>query len=304
MHQFISTYLSACRAEGKSPRTLEWYDQKLRVFDQWLEGRDPLKLSPADLRQFVLYVQGLKHGDLNPHDHIEGPISPLTVRGYVSVVKGFYTWLEEEEFLDVSPMRKVKLPKVPKYQIKPMTPEEVKKLLDALNKNGPCYRRHRAMLLLLFDTGLRISEALGIKMPDVDLSNGRIKVFGKGAKERYVPIGSLVQRALLHHLATRPESGYLFSTQEGKPLDVNGIQVWLSRLGKKAGVDNVHAHRFRHTFAKQFLVNGGDVFSLQRILGHSDIEICKNYLALLDDDVKAAHERHSPADKLKLKLGR
>ena len=163
------------------------------------------------------------------------------------------------------------------------------------------------ILLLLLDSGIRVSELVNINHEDVNLSEGWIKISkGKGGKERIVPVGSVVQKALwkyINHCRPQPltqKVTRLFLSDDGLPLTRSGIQQMLRRYGKRAGISGVRCspHTFRHTFAKSYLVNGGDIFSLQKILGHSSLASVRIYLNLFGTDIKKQHQKYSPADNL------
>ena len=160
--------------------------------------------------------------------------------------------------------------------------------------------RDRAILLLLLDTGLRVAEAAGIRLGDLR-PDGSVKVLGKGAKERIVPIGSTARGAIVRYLGQRgpgaPDAP-LFLGRRGA-LDWRGMQQVLKRLKTRAGITGrCSPHSLRHTFARSYLVNGGDAFSLQQILGHTTLDMVKRYVSLADADVAAKHRVASPADRL------
>jgi integrase/recombinase XerD len=132
--------------------------------------------------------------------------------------------------------------------------------------------------MLLVDTGIRASELCRLAVSDLDLKNQRLLFMGKGNKERYLPIAARTRQALWRYLASRDEpkpTAPLFLSSTQRPLDRTGLQKLVGRLGERAGVRNVHPHRFRHTFAITFLRNGSTVFALQRILGHSSLALVR-----------------------------
>lgn len=170
----------------------------------------------------------------------------------------------------------------------------------------PTARRDTAIVLTLLDTGLRVSELARLFVEDVDMEKGEIFVapYGSGrkTKSRYVYIGASTRKALWKYLAERQArpSERLFLTEHGNAMNRTSIRVLVNALGQRAGVTDVHPHRFRHTFAISYLRNGGDVFTLQRLLGHSTLTMVLHYLKLADTDSAAAHKRASPADRWKL----
>ncbi len=179
--------------------------------------------------------------------------------------------------------------------MEPLADEDLQRLLAA------CDVRDRAIVLLLLDTGLRVSEAAGIGLADLR-PDGTIKVRGKGARERVVPVGAATRRAIAGVLEGRaPSAGDapLFTGAAGGRLTLTGIQQLLRRLRTRAGVARrCNPHTFRHTFAHRYLMNGGDVFTLQRMLGHSSLEMVRRYVALADGDMATRHRAASPADNL------
>ena len=165
-----------------------------------------------------------------------------------------------------------------------------------------------SIILVLLDTGLRVSELTSLGLPDVRLAEGVLKVFGKGRKERLIPIGKASQRVLWNYVnryrpqPANPRCDLVFLTKDGWPLTKNRIQKLMMKYGKRAGIEGVRCspHTLRHTGAVMFLRNGGDVFNLQRLLGHSSLEMTRHYCELADVDVKRAHTIASPVDNLNL----
>jgi integrase/recombinase XerD len=202
-------------------------------------------------------------------------------------------WLAAEELAWSPGLRSLRKPRVPSKLIEPVSDDAMRRLLAAAGV------RDRAILLLL-DTGLRVSEAAGLRLGDLQ-SDGTLKVRGKGAKERIVPVGSTARQAIVRYLgrrgAGRPDDA-LFLGRRGQ-LDARGIQQVVRRLKTRIGVvGRLSSHSLRHTFARSYLLNGGDVFSLQRILGHTTLDMVKRYVALADVDLVTRHAEASPADRL------
>jgi len=160
------------------------------------------------------------------------------------------------------------------------------------------------MILLLLDSGIRLSELIGLQMDNIDFLQSFILVNGKGNKERVVPFGSQVRRTLrryIMHFRPEPDStrtDEVFLTEDGLPLKPRAVQSMLLRLSKKAKMSGVRCnpHRFRHSFARQYLVAGGDIFSLQKILGHSSLEVVRMYVNLITSDILMQHRKFSPVD--------
>jgi site-specific recombinase XerD len=246
-------------------------------------------------------------GDARPVDSLDGPelrawllelrstLSPVSVAGYVRTLKALGNWLAAEELARATALRALRKPRVPDKLIEPVGDDAMRRLLAVAGV------RDRAILLLLLDTGLRVSEAGGLRLGDLR-ADGTLKVRGKGSKERIVPVGGTARAAIVRYLAQRgpgaPDAP-LFRGRRG-PLDGRGIQQAIRRLKTKIGVSGrLSPHSLRHTFARSYLVNGGDVFSLQRILGHTTLDMVKRYVALAEFEiVRRLHAIASPADRL------
>ncbi len=156
----------------------------------------------------------------------------------------------------------------------------------------------------MLDAGVRLSELIGMTLDDINTSNGNIRVMGKGSKERVVRVGKVAQKALWRYLMYRPDNGcdQVWLSEEKRPLSSGGIQCLVRRLKERAGIkSHGSVHRFRHTFALNFLRVDKNVFNLQYLLGHSELEMVRRYTATLGmEDALKAHESASPADLLGL----
>ena len=226
---------------------------------------------------------------------LRATLAPISVAGYVRGLRAFGNWLAHDGLAEARALRTLARPRVPHKVIEPLADEDLRRLIAASDV------RDRAIVLLLLDTGLRVSEAAGISLADLR-PDGTIKVLGKGARERVVPVGAATRRAIARVLDGRaPSAGDapLFIGAAGERLTLTGIQQLLRRLRARASIaGRCNPHTFRHTFAHRYLMNGGDVFTLQRMLGHSSLEMVRRYVALADGDVVTHHRAASPADHL------
>lgn len=233
-----------------------------------------------------------------------------TVHHYYAVLKAFFNWCVRENFIPDSPLTKIKL-KAPRLNvIQPYSDHDIRRMIEVCDhdyKNNARLlgSRNRAIVLMFLDTGLRASELANVKLDEVDSERGWIKVKGKGAKERVVRIGATSQKALWRYLVHREKSKCenLWITEEGWPLKVSGIQMMITRLKERAGLRATgNCHRFRHTFALQFLRKDRNPFNLQYLLGHSDLRMVRHYVSTLGmEDALKAHEGASPVDTLGLR---
>ena len=187
-----------------------------------------------------------------------------------------------------------------------LTLEEVEILLDLPDEKTALGLRDKTILELMYSCGLRISEVTGLDTAKIDFSERCILVLGKGNKERFVPIGARVQRVVWKYLQKyRPQPANplcpaVFLTHLGNPLTTDRLRYIIEKNTRKIGIEGIRRspHTLRHTFAISYLRNGGDVFSLQRILGHSSLEIVRIYVNMGQADIKDCHRRFSPADNL------
>lgn len=308
----LEEYELALLAEQRSQKTISWYGYNIRQFASFLSqnGGDNLKkITTSNIRSYLVYLQT----EAQPWEHNEHIISrrkhlsPASIYGAYTALRAFFNFLEREQIIEDNPIKRVRPPRRPKPIYKFLSEDQVRALLGAIS--GPFKARNEALILLLLDTGLRASEALGLTLDSLDIKGGRAKVMGKGWKERVVPIGFKARRALLKYINRyRPCSGcpeqshfaeHVFLTQDGRPMTHNALKMVFRRLSKKIGF-RVTPHMLRHTFATQYLRNGGDIFTLQRILGHSSLEMVRRYAATLFEDCQRVHERASPVDRLKI----
>ena len=278
----------------------------MRLFQKFLD-RDPdlSSVTRNDLRKFILDLQ--QRPAWQGHPTIHGAtrrVSKTTINTYARGIRAFFATLEREEFIAPHDIAKARVPKAPIKQIVPFTESELKAIFGAIGTKGPLSARNRAMALLLLDPGLRVSEACGLSDDDVDLSEMQITVTGKGGRDRLLPLSRWATKALLvYKVKARPEPvgcDNFFLTKEGIPVSPSAVEQMLTRVGNRTGVRRVTPHRFRHSFALLFLRNGGDSFHLQRLLGHSTLEMTRRYTRLADVDIKEAHRKFSPSDRLRL----
>lgn len=277
----VDLFLGAKAAEGASPKTITWYRMILARAVRAFGADLPVdRLTGPNLRAWLL--------------ELRTTLAPVSVAGYVRTLKVLGNWLLAEELAEAAALRALHKPRVPDKLIESVPDDTLRRLL------GLATVRDRAILLLLLDTGLRVSEAAGVRLGDLR-PDGSVKVMGKGAKERIVPIGSTARGAIVRYLGQRgpgtPDAP-LFLGRRGA-LDARGMQQVLKRLKVRAGITGrCSPHSLRHTFARSYLVNGGDAFSLQQILGHTTLDMVKRYVSLADAEVAVKHRVASPADRL------
>jgi integrase/recombinase XerD len=309
------SFLTCKQIEGRSPNTLSWYRAILDRFCRYIESTAPgASVEQIGLAEARSFIQQLQCNTLRWQDHptikgSHGNLAVTTVRGYVRTLKVFWNWIADEGYIDHSPLLRLRQPRAPRKIIRTFTADEIRAMVASFNLEWPTDYRAYVMVLVFLDTGLRLSELAGLQLNAIDLANSHLRVTGKGSKERVVPFGMHTRRALLHYLQNyryNPLPHYenhLFTTSSGTPMRPSAIQTMVRRLREQAAITDARCspHTFRHTFAKNYLLNGGDVFSLQRILGHTSLEIVRMYVNLVDSDVAHLYRAHSPIDHLMAK---
>jgi len=299
LDKLIVHFAQSNRTEGKSPKTISWYSEMLTDFIRFLEpsgNRGVLSEFDVDtVREFVVHEQ-------------ERGMSPYTVQGKVRALKAFSSWLFREGYMSDNLLSDYKLPKVPVILIEPLTSAEIEQLVNCQNPLTAIGCRNIAILILMLDSGIRLSELCTLHFEDAHVEEGYLKVMGKGSKERIVPVGASAQKMLWRYIIHfRPAplleaDNYLFLTVDGEPLQANAVKLLFNRWGKKAGVHRLHAHLCRHTFATNFLVyHCGDVFRLQQILGHTSLEMVRRYVHYASTQALMYGRTISPVDQMGVK---
>lgn len=281
-------FLNYCRSRNLSENTVSYYRYRLESFGRYLEGNAP-GTAPKDMTPQLIRAFLAKES------------SPATANHSVITMRAFFNFLVNDGFLSESPMHGVDKLKRKTTVIDTFTFEQVEAVLRTCGKDF-VGMRDRAAILVLLDCGLRVSELCGLTLDDISWNEQTMMVLGKGDKERVVPFGQNTRQALTQYLARRPELGTraFFVTCYVQPLDRYRMREVIQGRCSTAGITGLRCspHTFRHTFAVQYLRNGGDVFSLQKMLGHSDLTMTRRYAELSQTDVQEKHRLYSPADRL------
>lgn len=303
--QFIDLFCATKQTEGKSPRTIQWYRDFLTRFSRFTGNSRLREVNVDTARAFIAHLQGqeVRYRHHPIHGKSEGPLSPVTVDGYVRALKAFAGWLYEDGFTSQNIFRRLKRLKVPETVIEILTEKEIRKIVDYINPNCFLGSRMYVIVLLLLDTGVRASELCGLTLDNIHLHEGDIKVMGKGSKERLIPICPETGKAIMRYTNTfRPEPApgveNLILSPSGTPLDKDSLQKAIKNLGRRVGTPRLHPHLFRHTFAVSFLVNGGNLAVLKLLLGHTTLAVTEKYIHLAQSHVQALHHQHSPVERL------
>lgn len=283
----ISGFLLDRRISGLTPASIETYRIHLEGFKRWCLARkcDFSQVSVVEVREYLSERQSKSQSRL--------------VESYRRL-QPFFRWAATELQYG-NPFDRIRKPKEPRTQVSALTEEHVKAMLANCKGCGELGLRNEGLIRLLVDSGLRVSEALALLVQDLRLDDGSIAVHsGKGQKDRTAYIGPKTRKILLRYLGQRLKipSCVVFLSRHGSRLTRTYACHLISRLGHQAGIVGVRVspHSLRHTFATWFLRSGGDVFSLQRQLGHASLSMTRRYLDLTDLDVASIHARHSPGN--------
>jgi len=314
INKLITHFEMSNLVDGKSESTITWYGDILKLFTRYLkENKHTNRIEEFNIenaRNYVLYLRSRnKFGRYTDTHAQHSGLSPQTVRGHIRGLKAFSSWLYREQYTNENRLGYLKIPKAPIKLIEPLTDQEINQITSSINQDSPTGFRNYAIFATALDNGLRASELTDIAISQLDLKSGYVKVMGKGSKERIVPVGDFVKMTLWNYLnRIRPEPATidcdkLFLSPSGKPITANTIKLVFSRLAKSSGVERLHAHLCRHTFAINYLLNGGDIFSLREILGHTTLEMVNHYLHFTRSQLTAQHHKYSPMDKLQKDQG-
>ena len=316
----IDEYILDHRSQNHSPKTIEWHTLALGNFAAFLEKKGVTFIEDIER----VHVLGwLTH--LGTEPGAKGKkLSERSVNCYARSMQAFCNWLEAEGYVQVAPSNHVKMPKVGKPFIRIIEFDEFERMLKACippHEVGPITdcnaARNRAILWLLWDTGIRLAELCDLRLSNLDRDKGAIIVHGKGNKERRIALGRNTLRTLLLYYLDRhrpdeeelaewgnADEDHIFLSETRLPLTKNGLTMLFKRIKERADITDkrVSPHIFRHSFAIRYLVLGNDPFSLQELLGHEDMATVKLYMRMNDDDIQEQKRKYSPGDHLPTRM--
>jgi integrase/recombinase XerD len=312
----IEDYLADHRGGNHSAKTLEWHQTALGLLQSYLEQERGItqvrEIDAAAISGWFTHLRKIPGARGKAR-------SERTVQTYARSARAFVHWLLRRHLITENPFAEVIFPRVGKPLIQTLTEDEFERLLVACtppHREGRLAERatarNRAILWLLYDTGIRVSELCGLRLGDLDRKQGVITVQGKGSKQRRIALGQNCLRALLHYLDRhRPDAeelaawgqageDHLLLSESRQPLTKNGLTLLFARLKQRAGITGkrVSPHILRHTFAVRYLVLGNDPFSLQELLGHEDLTTVRYYMHMNDATIQAQKRKYSPGDHL------
>lgn len=285
-------FITDCKLRNLSERTVKWYSDTIRLVFKDINVKYIDKVTSEDIKTHILEQKKLNK-------------TANTINGRIRALKSFFSYLSGQGICE-NIMSNISTLKEKQQKIIPLSLDKIRKLLSIPDKNTFSGLRDYTIMSLMLDTGLRVSEVTGIRKKDINIETNGIFVTGKGNKERIVPIGNLLKKEIINYLrqvSDLSDEDYIFITVHDNVLDRHRLYKRIKDCGEKANIKNVRVspHTFRHTFAINYLKNGGNIYYLQSILGHSTLDMVKKYLQCIDDDVISAHNQFSPLDSIRKK---
>ncbi len=286
----IEEFLNYCRVErGLSSNTLEAYDRDLkRLVDYAAEQeKELLTLDRADLVELLAEMK-------------DEELSERSINRFLSAVRGLYKFLLREHLIKRDPTEHLESRRP--WQSLPvfLTAEQVDRLLEQPDLSQETGLRDRALLEVMYATGLRVSEVINLKLVDIEWESGYLTCYGKGSKQRRVPLGRSALKFLTRYMPVRQRllgdasSHYLFVEKGGRPLTRQKVWKLVKEYGREAGIAYITPHTLRHSFATVLLEHGADLRSVQLMLGHSDISTTQIYTHLTDERLRQAYKKYHP----------
>lgn len=280
------------RTKNLTPKTVSVYGERLGYFQRFLKQRGVAfeQVDRPTIQDYVLWQK-------------ERGLADISINGQIRVLKIFFKFLKEEGLFPSDPTEKIHLLRMEK-KLKPVLSEDqIEAMLAVPDRTNFVGMRNFVMVLVFYDTLIRLSELINLKMNDVDLEVGTLRILGKGRKVRIVPLG-MKSVKYLHKFFMRHRqiinSEFVFTTCRGTTLDHRNVLRILERIGNKVGV-HVSPHLIRHSGASHRAVSGMPAFLLQRLLGHSTIQMTERYVHMVEDEkLKAAIKQYSPTDLMRV----
>lgn len=293
MESYVNEFINYLAVErGLAQNTLESYGRDLRQFETYLQNSQMEFLKNSNRNTILAYLTSLQSKGR----------AVSTISRNLAAIKSFYQYLVRERYLDKDPAANLESPKLEKKLPKILSIAEVEELLKQPNGSMPAGLRDKAMLELLYATGIRVSELISLNISDVNLDMGYIKCYGKGAKERIVPLGSIAVKCVQEYihkgrnkLVRTYDEPALFVNHHGNRLTRQGFWKIIKKYAQEANITkDITPHTLRHSFAAHLLENGADLRSVQEMLGHADISTTQIYTHVTKNHLKEVYDKAHP----------
>jgi integrase/recombinase XerD len=300
----LQVFIFSCQAKNLSEKTISWYKQILKQFFVYVDIKKPRLIKAEHIRDYLTHLKTKRIVNNLTGKVDKIGLSSHSIRDNFSAIRVFFNFLEGESYIQDNPVKPLKAPRQEQKIINTLSIEQIKKLLNIPDKKTYLGYRDYVILYTFLDTGIRLNELCNLRIDDINYTENYFIVYGKGKKERIIPFSLKLKRLLLKLIekSQYQYQDYFFIDRYGDKINDNAIRQMIKRLGKKVGIKNVRLspHTLRHTFAKMWILNGGDTFSLQKILGHTTMDMVRNYVNLASSDVQIQHRKFSPLDRIGL----
>lgn len=275
--EYLKLFLNAKQMEGCSTRTIQYYRVTVEHFINDMQ-HSVRKINTEQIRDYLVRYQKINN------------CSKVTIDNIRRNLSSFFSWLEEEDYILKSPMRRIHKIRTRTVVKETISDEDIEKLRDHCSE-----LRDIAMLDLLYSTGIRVGELVNLDIKDVNFEQRECVVFGKGDKERRVYFDAKAKIHLKRYLASRTDNNPALFVTLGAPhnrLKISGVEIRIRELGRSLGLDRIHPHKFRRTMATRAIDKGMPIEQVQKILGHSQIDTTMQYAIVNQNNVKNAHQKY------------
>ena len=320
----IDDFMDYCTAKNLAEKTINSYEQTLRLLSRYLIEVQNVKSAEdtkeLHIREYSKYLQDRGKYTVTSNEETKNinfpenredygkKIEITTINNYIRNIKVFYNYLYKNRYITSNPVTRIKEIKCSRKVVGFIKNDEFNRLLRIFDLSKFHEYRDYIITQLIFDTGMRLGETLLIQEKDIDYINRTILLPSentKGKKDRYVFFSEEMLKQLRRWLKYKDryrQSEYIFCTNKGKPLSVSNYETNFKKYGVRIGLEEIHPHMLRNNFAKRFLMQGGDIYTLSRILGHSSVKVTEEaYLDLDTNDLRTNYQRYSPLANLKRK---
>jgi integrase/recombinase XerD len=292
MVEVFNEFIEHCIIKNLSEETIKWYQNRFSIFQQFINDEYILinEISSKTVDGYILYLRG------------RATCNEVTINSYLKGLRAFLYYAMEMNYLVKF---KIRIIKVDKKIKETYTDEELAMLLKKPNLKTATFSEYKIWVFInyLLGTGNRISSVINVKIQDIDFDNGVIQInHTKNRIAQLIPLSQTLSNILKEYLKYRKgfSEDYLFCNTYGEKGDIRTYQDMLKSYNNKRGVYKTSAHLFRHTFAKKWILNGGDIFRLQKILGHSDLSVVREYVNMFGDDLSRDFDQFNPLDRMKM----
>lgn len=320
----IDDFMDYCTAKNLAEKTINSYEQTLRLLSRYLIEVQNVKSAEdtkeLHIREYIKYLHDRGKYTVTSNEETKNinfpenredygkKIEITTINNYIRNIKVFYNYLYKNRYITSNPVTRIKEIKCSRKVVGFIKNDEFNRLLRIFDLSKFHEYRDYIITQLIFDTGMRLGETLLIQEKDIDYINRTILLPSentKGKKDRYVFFSEEMLKQLRRWLKYKDryrQSEYIFCTNKGKPLSVSNYETNFKKYGVRIGLEEIHPHMLRNNFAKRFLMQGGDIYTLSRILGHSSVKVTEEaYLDLDTNDLRTNYQRYSPLANLKRK---